>query len=235
YAEWIGIPPDRVAVISNGLDSDAFPPRTAEARQQARAALGLSAHDRVVCGILRLSEEKQPDLFLDVVRRVRAAVPSLRVLLAGGGPLETRVAEIVRTQGMAEYVQLLGRRADVASILLASDVALLTSRLEGCPNVALEAQHLGVPMIATAVGGTPETILHGETGFLAQANDEEGLARHVAQVLTDNALHARLSAAGPSFVATRFGIKRMIDETLALYAHVLGFRGYADTAEKAAA
>lgn len=235
YADWIGIPRERVAVISNGLNTGAFPPSTAQARQQARSSLGLAADDRVVCGILRLSEEKQPELFLDVVRRVRHAVPSLRVLLAGSGPLETHVTEIVRSRGMVDYVQLLGRRADVASLLLAADVALLTSRLEGCPNVSLEAQHLGVPMVATAVGGTPETILHGETGFLADANDADGLARHVAQILTDDVLRARLSAAGPSFIAARFGMERMIDETLALYARALRSHDQSHAADRAAA
>src|SRR5262249_26852763 len=119
--------------------------------------------------------------------------------------------------------------------LLAAEVALLTSRLEGCPNVALEAQFLGVPMVATAVGGSPETILHGETGFLADANDAEGLASHVVQVLTDNELRTRLSAAGPPFIAARFGMERLIDETLTLYTRALNLSGQRDIAAKAAA
>jgi glycosyltransferase involved in cell wall biosynthesis len=224
YAEWIGIPQDRIAVIANGFEPMHFPQPTLEARCQARRAMGLSADHRVVSGIFRLSEEKQPQLFLDVVRRVRASVPKLRVLLAGNGPLEEQIAQIVRSQGMADYVRLLGRRTDVGAILLASDAALLTSRLEGCPNVALEAQHLGVPMVATAVGGTPEVIVHGETGFLAGVDDVEGLARHLSQVLRDDALRARLSAAGRPFIAARFGVERMVNETLALYRSALGFQ-----------
>jgi glycosyltransferase involved in cell wall biosynthesis len=235
YADWIGVPRERIAVIPNGLNQEGFPALTGAARQQARSALGLSAEHRVVVGILRLSEEKRPELFLEVVRRARVSVPTLQVLLAGSGPLETHIAEIVRTQGMADYVRLLGRRTDVESILLASDVALLTSRLEGCPNVSLEAQYLGVPMVATAVGGTPETILHGETGFLAGPEDTEGLARHMVQVLTDDALRARLSAAGPPFIEARFGMERMVDETLALYRQALNFPGQSGAAEKTAA
>jgi glycosyltransferase involved in cell wall biosynthesis len=118
---------------------------------------------------------------------------------------------------MRDYVKLLGRRTDVGTILLASDANLLTSRLEGCPNVALEAQSLGVSIVATAAGGTPETVDHGVTGFLAGVGDAENLARHLTRVLTDNSLRSQLSAAGPVFVAQRFGLERMIDETLALY------------------
>jgi len=222
YADWIGISRERVAVIPNGLNFSHFPQPSPAAREHARRELDLHAADRVVSGILRFSEEKQPELFLEVVRRARAGVSNLRVLLVGTGPLKERVDHVVRSEGMSDYVRLLGRRSDIGTILLASDANLLSSRLEGCPNVTLEAQHLGVPVVATAVGGTPEAVVHGQTGLLAAVNDADGLARHLIEILTNDALRARLGSAGPGHVAARFGLERMVDETIALYrqAHV---------------
>jgi len=221
YAEWIGIPVHRFHVVFNGIDLNQLPQPTADARRQARAEFALKEADRLVSGVFRLAEEKQPDVFLDVVRRVRTRVPNLRVVLAGVGDLGDHVARRIRDEGMSDSVQLLGRRSDVATILLASDANLLTSKLEGTPNIALEAQYLGAPVVATAGGGTVDAVRHGVTGFLAGVGDVESLADYLTQVLTDDALRQRLAAAGPRFVKERFGLHRMIDRTLAVYEQAL--------------
>jgi glycosyltransferase involved in cell wall biosynthesis len=217
YAEWIGVPEERFHVVFNGVCLDHFPRSTTELRRQSREAFGLAPEDLVVCGLFRLAAEKQPELFLDVVRRVHARVPRLKVLLAGVGDLEERVHQIVRETGMDGYVQLLGRRTDVATVFMASDASLLTSTLEGCPNVALESQYLGVPIVATAGGGTVDAVEHGVTGFFAGVSDAAGLAGHLTRILLDPAMRQRLSAAGPPFVQERFGLEQMLDQTLAVY------------------
>jgi glycosyltransferase involved in cell wall biosynthesis len=222
YAEWIGIPANHFHVVFNGIDLSHFPKPSPEARRQARAALGVSATNRLVSGVFRLAEEKQPDVFLDVVHRVRERVPNLRVVLAGAGDLDEHVARRVRSEGMSQYVQLLGRRSDVATILLASDVNLLTSKLEGTPNIALETQYLGTPIVATAGGGTVDAVSHGVTGFLTDVGDVAALADHLMGVLTDDELRHRLAHAGPSFITERFGLDTMIDRTVAVYEQALG-------------
>jgi glycosyltransferase involved in cell wall biosynthesis len=217
YAEWIGIPVERFHVVFNGIDLSHFPEPTEEGRRQARAALGFKPSDRLVSGVFRLAEEKQPDVFLDVVRRVKSRVPNLRVVLAGAGDLDDHVARRVRDEGMGEFVQLLGRRSDVATILLASDVNLLTSKLEGTPNIALETQYLGTPLVATAGGGTVDAVAHGVTGFLTDVGNVDALADHLTRVLTDDSLRYRLAAAGPGFVKDHFSLDAMIEGTLAVY------------------
>jgi glycosyltransferase involved in cell wall biosynthesis len=217
YAAWLGIPVERFHIVFNGIAFDDFPLSTPEARWKARAEFGLEPSDKVVCGVFRLAAEKQPELFLDVLRRVKERVPNLRVLLAGVGDLSRRVANIVRSRGMGRYVRPLGRRQDVVNVYLASDASLLTSTLEGCPNAVLESQHLGVPVVATAGGGTVDTIDDGVTGFLAGIDDAAALAERLTKLLTDDALRARMADAGPEFVAGRFGLERMVDETAALY------------------
>src|SRR5262249_32843834 len=185
------------------------PRPTAEARRRARASFGLRASDRVVCGVFRLAAEKQPLLFLDVIREAcsRVCMPNLKVLLAGTGDLEQQVADAVEAEGLKGCVHLLGRRTDVGNILLASDVSLLTSTLEGCPNIALESQYLGVPIVATAGGGTADAVAHGVTGFLAGVDDTAALADYLVDVLRDDALRADLAAAGPGFVGRQFDLE----------------------------
>jgi glycosyltransferase involved in cell wall biosynthesis len=222
YTEWIGIPMQRFHVVFNGIDLSQFPQPTPEARLKARAALGIPQSALLVSGVFRLAEEKQPDVFLDVVRRVHEQVANLRVLLAGAGDLDEHVARRVRSENIGDFVQLLGRRSDVATILLASDVNLLTSKLEGTPNIALETQYLGTPIVATAGGGTVDAVSHGVTGFLTDVGDVPALAEHLTQVLLGASLRRRLASAGPQFIRERFGLEAMIDQTVAVYEKALG-------------
>lgn len=217
YAEWLGIPVERFHLVPNGFAFDHFPKRTAETVHAARKAFGLSPDDRVVCGIFRLDDEKRPHVFLQVVRETLRRLPSLKILLAGSGPLEMQVRQSVADEGLDGQVQVLGRCADVGSVLLASDVMLLTSAQEGCPNVAIEAQYLSVPVVATRVGGTPETVLHGETGLLAAKDDIPQLAEHLARLLGNDAQRAAFARRAGAFARQRFDLSQMIDLTLLAY------------------
>ncbi len=217
YADWMGVPYERFHLVANGMIFEHFPESTAEARCKARAAFGLSAGDRVVCGIFRLDAEKQPDVFLRVVREVSRRVPELRVLLAGTGAMADEVEAEVKRHGMDRYLKLLGRSQDVGSIFLASDAMLLTSAFEGCPNAAIEAQYLGVPVVATRGGGTADAVLHGRTGYLAAVGDAGRLADHLTEVLTNDAHRAELSAQGHAFAREEFAVEQMVELTLLTY------------------
>ncbi len=217
YAGWMGVPFDRFHLVSNGMIFDHFPERSPEARQAARAAFGLAEADRVVCGVFRLDEEKQPDVFLRVAQEVARRVPELRVLLAGTGALAQQVEAAVKQNGMDRYLKILGRCKDVGSIFLASDAMLLTSAFEGCPNAVIEAQYLGVPVVATRGGGTADSVLHGRTGYLAAVGDAERLAGHLTRVLTDDAHRERLSEQARAFARREFSLDQMVDLTLRTY------------------
>jgi glycosyltransferase involved in cell wall biosynthesis len=92
------------------------------------------------------------------------------------------------------------------------------SRKEGTPNALLEAQALGCPVVATRGGGTVDAVEHGGSGFLCDVGDTDALSRHVLEVLGDDALRARLSTRARAFVTERFGLQRMVDDSLAVYA-----------------
>ena len=215
YAAWIGIDAARIAVVRNGLDPavrEAMP--DAEARLRLRRALGADAAPLVV-GVFRIGDEKQPLLFAEVARRVLEAVPGARFCVAGDGPMRAELEHAAR--GMGGAFTLLGRRDDAPALLAAADVALLTSRVEGTPNVLMEAQAAGTPVVATHVGGIPDAVRDGATGLLAASGDAPALAQAVVSLLVDRAMHARMSAAAAEFARAEFSLERAARAMCGLY------------------
>lgn len=119
--------------------------------------------------------------------------------------------------GLKGRVHLPGVRLDIATPLSAMNVFVLTSEFEGTPNVLLEAQWLGLPIVSTDAGGTKESFRPGETGLMATLSSPESLASLVGIYLDNDRMRAHANEAGRKFVAEVFGMKRMIDETLDLY------------------
>jgi len=221
YASWLNMPVDRVHVVLNGLFSDHFDRPGWDERHRARRHFNLSPDVPVVAVINRLSEEKQPELMLKVISLVRPDVPNLQVLVAGVGPLENRMKEIIARRGLQDCVHLIGRVTEVDRFFCASDVLLLTSTLEGCPNVALEAQHVGVPVVATAGGGTTDAVMHGQTGFLCGVQDAVGLATALRRLLTDAPLRNQFGRTAQTFVDRCFSIPQLVELTNRVYDHML--------------
>jgi glycosyltransferase involved in cell wall biosynthesis len=122
-----------------------------------------------------------------------------------------------RGSGLAGRLHFPGTIADTALGLSLFDVFLLTSRAEGTPNVLLEASTLGIPIVATAAGGTREAIEEGVTGYLIEQAQPAVIAERILQILQAADWRAGVQTAGPDFVKRRFGLDRMIAETLALY------------------
>lgn len=217
YARWLGEPAGRFGVLRNGIDETAVT-RAAPAEVAAyRASLGIPAAAPVVGGVFRLYPEKDPALWLAAQARVAAARPEAHFLLVGTGPLEIAVRRDAAALGLAHRLHLPGPTKDVALPISAMDVLVLTSHSEGTPNVVLEAGLLGVPVVATDAGGTRESFAPGRTGWLVEARDPDAIAARILQVLADPAWAAAAAAAAPPFVRERFGMARMIAETLAIY------------------
>ncbi|MBK7972241.1 MAG: glycosyltransferase [Deltaproteobacteria bacterium] len=111
-----------------------------------------------------------------------------------------------------------GRQREPARYFAAADASLLTSVAEGCPNVALESQALGVPIVLTRAAGSPEAVLDGVTGFVCEVGDIDALAARLAD-LADHPDAARaMGERGRPFIAERFSIARMVAETSAVHA-----------------
>ena len=117
----------------------------------------------------------------------------------------------------AEPALFLGIRRDVPALLAACDVLVMASRWEGLGLVFLEAMAAGRPCLATRVSAIPEVVVDGETGLLVPPDDPPALADGLVRLAGDPTLRARLGAAGRARVAERFGLDRMVEETLAVY------------------
>jgi len=209
-----------VHVIRSGIDVDDFA-RADALRAETRAALGY-ADDTPVVGMLAcLKPQKAPADFVAVCARVTKELPEARFFLAGDGELRGEVERLIAANDLGQRVQLLGWRRDVPALLGAMDVHLLTSRWEGLPRVAPQSMAAGRPMVATAVDGVPEAIVHERNGLLAPPGDVDALARHVLTLLGDEGLRRRYAEVGRAAVG-EFHQDTMVAQQEALYAALLG-------------
>lgn len=215
YAEWLKVPSHRLRQIRIALPPIA--PVPASQRSALRQSLGIPLEAPVLVGIFRLEPEKRPFLFLKVAAALLREMPSLHVIHIGSGSLGQRVDAEIRRQNLQPRFHRLGRVADPLIGLAASDVLLLTSAAEGTPNVALEAQALGVVPILTDVGACCETLADGQTGILVPPDDFPAMVTQARLLFEDDARRKRLAAAGPRFVAEHFGLHRFFTAFKNLY------------------
>ncbi len=206
-------PPSRTPSASR-----ASPCRTATGRQSCGATSGSPPARRSCSGCSALSAEKNPRLFLDVGLRLIEADPNTRVLLVGVGPLMPELEEAVAQRGLTEAFTFLGRREDVNALMAVADLLLLTSDREGMPNVVLEAQLMGLPVVATDAGGTRDAMEPGESGFLCPTGDADALVAACRRLLTDPETARRMGQAGARHAWTDFSIATMAER----YAAVAG-------------
>jgi glycosyltransferase involved in cell wall biosynthesis len=216
YCEWLGLPRARFRVVRNGVALDGLR-RDPEGARALREREGIPPDAPVVGSIIRFSEEKRPMLWLDIAARLNRARPRTHFLIVGYGPLEPEMRRFIAAQPSREAFRLVAPTTAIGTALSAMNAFLLTSRVEGTPNVVLEAQWLGLPVVATPAGGVAETIAEGETGILCVDDSPETVAAQLCRILDDPAWATRAAATGPRFVRDRFGPERMIAETMALY------------------
>ncbi|GEM_PF-1462505 len=214
YARWLGLPSERFRVVANGFPP---PPAAPGSRAAIRAALGIPAEAIVVGGLIGFREEKRPLLWLEMARLLHRDYPQLRFVIYGDGVLRAACQAFVTRAGLGDVVSLPGETTDSWAALSAMDIFVLTSRAEGLPNVMIEAQFVGLPVVCTGVGGMHETFVEGETGFGVAEASAEALSRAVARLVEDPGLRAQMREAAPRHARAAFGLDRMIDETIAAY------------------
>jgi glycosyltransferase involved in cell wall biosynthesis len=127
--------------------------------------------------------------------------------------------------GLADVVTFAGIRSDVPQILAALDVFVLPSLWEGMPNAILEAMAAGLPVVATAVGGTPEVVADGKTGLLVPSHNPAAMAEAMERLLRSPDLRHRMGQAGREQVLQHFTVERMVAQTQKLYQQLLAAKG----------
>lgn len=209
----------RLHTVLNGVDLEQFRPRAD--RAEVRQSIGIPTTALVVGTVARLSPEKDQATLLRAFAQVAMALPEARLLLVGDGALRAELEALARELRISERTHLLGERTDVAELLGAMDVFCLPSLTEGTSLTLLEAMATGLPVVATAVGGTPEVVAHETSGLLVEAGRPERLAEALCRVLQNGTLGARFGAAGREIVGERYSMQRMVERYAAIYQQIL--------------
>jgi len=205
-----------IEVIPNFLDC-AFHLRTPDPALRARFC---KPDEKLVIHISNLRPVKQVDAVVRVFARIRERLPA-RLLIVGEGPELGRAEQLIDELGVTAHVELVGEAQDVIGLLSISDLFLLPSLQESFGLSALEAMACGVPVVASKVGGLPEVVIDGITGFLHPPAYVAQMAESAMRILSDRALHARMAEAGVRLAMERFSASRIVPQYEALYERAL--------------
>jgi glycosyltransferase involved in cell wall biosynthesis len=219
HGRWAWYPSRRIQVVHNGLDPSLFLGDIREARTRVRHAAGL-ADDAVVIGLVgRLAPEKDHLTFLRMMQMVRAERPDVHAVIVGDGQLRTQLETASEEMGLSDVVTFLGERDDARKLMAGFDLFVLTSTIEGFPNVLLEAAFLGVPSVASRVGGSPDVLANPEDTFVA--GDAPAAAQRVLMLLDSPSLAEAGAVLTRLRAFTLFTADRTASRWFALYDHRL--------------
>jgi sugar transferase (PEP-CTERM/EpsH1 system associated) len=220
----VGVPPQRVSQIYNGVDTERF--RPAQPRERIAGCPFVHPDDFLVGWVGRMDPVKDlPNLLQGFARAAQSAASRLRLVLVGDGPMRPAVERLVRENGVSELVWFAGERSDVAQLMRGLDCFVLPSLGEGISNTILEAMATRLPIVATRVGGNAELIESGMTGLLVPPRDSDALARALLRYSSDRALARRHAKAARRAAQARFSLARMVTDYCNLYETALAAAG----------
>ncbi len=214
-----GLAPEKITILWNGVDMEEYQPRPP--REGLRRELGIPEDSPVVAIVASLYALKAHEVFLQVAARVLERHPRARFLVVGEGPERARLEKLAEEKNLDRAVQFLGRRRDMPDLLTIMDVNVLTSLWEAAPISTLEAMACEIPTVATRVGALPEMIVDGETGFLLDIGDEEGIAAAVNRLLDDPTFRRRVGVASRRRIRDLYSIEKIVREREAMYRRLL--------------
>lgn len=217
-----GVSPAKIVQHYNGLDMERLKVQSSLRREDAVAAFGLPADRRFVSIVANLHNPvKDHPMLLRAAARVRAKVPDAAFAIAGEGGLMEGLRTLAVQLGIEKNVFFIGRCDNVANLLFASDVGVLSSKAEGFANAILEYMAAGLPVVATDVGGAREAIAENETGYVVPPGDDEKMADRIIDLL-NSPEHARaMGERGRLIVAKKFSCDHHLQNTLELYDELL--------------
>jgi glycosyltransferase involved in cell wall biosynthesis len=215
----VGLPPEKTVVIPNGVQLEKF--HDLPTTEEARSALHLPCDEPLIGTVTRLDQVKRVDVLLKACARMERA----HTVIVGDGPERARLEAVAHRLGLAARVHFVGQQLDVRPWLAALDVFVLSSDWEGMSNALLEAMAARLPVVATAVGGTPEVVVDGITGLLVPPSDPAVLAKATSRLLSDLDLRSAMRQAGRARVERHFSIAETVRCTEDLYSTLLEQKG----------
>jgi glycosyltransferase involved in cell wall biosynthesis len=215
-------PPAKIHVVLNGIDFDRVRGSGVGAASRLHAEFAPDGAYLLLI-VARLHPEKGYEYLFRALPQVRKDLERpVRLLVSGSGPFESAYRQLVAALGCLEMVRFLGFRADVPDLMMAADLVLLPSVAEAFGLAAAEALYLGVPVVATRVGGIPEIVSDGVDGILVPPADSGALAEAIAGLLSDEPRRLNLAGAGRAKVIERFRFEEMVRRYEQLYDRLAG-------------
>ena len=220
--EWLirvlGIKEKKVQTICNGVDTDKFNP---EQRHLVRAQYGFGSEKVVIGTVGRLDPVKNHQLLIKAFARLNSNYGNLTLLIIGDGPWRANLEQLTRDLDLEKSVHFLGMRGDVPDLLKVLDIFVLPSIYEGISNTILEAMATGLPVIATGVGGNPELVLDGETGYLVPMEEIGALAERLERYIHNRSIMKQHGADARKRAVRDFSLDRMVAQYEKFYTELV--------------
>jgi glycosyltransferase involved in cell wall biosynthesis len=215
-------PRDKLCVLLNGIDTSRVTRLTD--RAGLRRSLGIPPEATVIGNVARLNPVKCQDLLIRAFARLKPRFPGAHLLLVGDGPSREALERQAAGSGLRGSVHFAGYQAEPERYLQVMNVFALTSSLEGLPLAILEAWAVGLPVVASAVGGVPDLIEHGRNGFLFPSGEEDALVNCLDSLLADPVTAAGVGDAARREAVARYDLSRMAGDYDRHYRELLGGR-----------
>ena len=206
-----------IEVIPNFIDTERFKRLPREHFKQAICPNG----EKLLVHVSNFRPVKRATEVVDVFRNLQQQGHGLKLLLVGDGPDRVSAEHRARELGVFDDIRFLGKQEPVEEILSIADIFLMPSGSETFGLAALEAMACGVPVIASRIGGLPELVLNGETGFLCELGDIDGYTNAANQLLTDEALHQRMADASRRRAVEEFDTGIIVPQYESYYKRVM--------------
>ena len=211
------LPPERISAVPNGVDLDRFGPESNV--PDLRQELGIGAEELIIMTIGGLRPVKDHATLIRGFAKAHRRLPPSHLVIVGMDwrSLRAELEGLAAQLGVGGKILFTDVRTDIPALLRTCDVYVNTSRFEGLSNTILEAMASGKPVIATAVGGNPELVQDGMTGFLIRPGDDTQLAGCLETILADKVLRQRMGASGRRVTEERFSVARMVEDYSSMY------------------
>lgn len=209
---------DKIEIITNGIDFDLLD----KVQPVTRRDLGIPKDAFVVGQIGRLSEQKSPDVFVQMAEKIKKTIPNSFFVMVGNGKLEGKVRQLIKAKGLEDSFLITGWVDNPTGYLNCFDVATLLSRWEGFGLALVEYMYCGVPLVSTKVDAIPYVVDDGVDGLLVEPNKPNEAAQAVIRIYEDSDLADKLVNNGLIIAKEKYDIRRVVKQTQQLYQVVLG-------------
>lgn len=214
-----GVPARQIIAVPTGINLKRFDPTRADLVDM-RPRFDIPREAFVIGIIAVLRKAKGHRFLLQALKRLAPEFPQMKLLIAGTGPQEQNIRTLIKELDLAEQVLMLGHQDDIPSLLRALDVFVLPAQEEALGTALVEATAMGVPVIATRIGGIPEVL--GDAGLLFESEDVDALVQHLRTLIRSSELAARMRAQGAARARELYDENLMVRRTEELYLKAVG-------------